>query len=213
LSKYAWDEFERRIKFSQRMFCNMETRLKDFLDYVPLSFDHLTVYSAKLVTIILETGPEIINSFDLVSFPTRRHFVPVRDEVDSLREKLLEKEKSLRERKQSLSFKQYSDFLNKAISLRTRAVEIKNLDAYTIPFEKATPGWWNAHNLLKHDKYNNLKKATLLNALKSVGALFWLTYYYSGWLPVIPDKPLHFSCDLFGYVHDVNRLHRPLKKI
>jgi len=41
----------------------------DFLDYVPLDTDHLNVYSLKLITIILEKGPETVNSSDLVSFP------------------------------------------------------------------------------------------------------------------------------------------------
>ena len=50
------------------MYLDLEDRMEDFLDYVPLDLAHLDVYSPKLVTIVLETGPEILSSFDLNVF-------------------------------------------------------------------------------------------------------------------------------------------------
>ena len=57
------------------MYCSLEARMEDFLDYVPLDMAHLDVYSLELVSIILETGPEILSSFDLNVFPNDTRFV------------------------------------------------------------------------------------------------------------------------------------------
>jgi hypothetical protein len=43
-----------------------------------------------------------------------------------------------------------------------------------MPFEEENPQWWENYNLLKHDKYNNIKVANLRTALKATSALFWL---------------------------------------
>ena len=96
MTKYTWDEFESRIALSEKMFNQIESLLNDFLDYVTLDFDHLHVHSLKLVTIMLEIGPEILNSFDLAVFyigarSLREAFDP---SIGKRRKKLLEKEKS-----------------------------------------------------------------------------------------------------------------------
>ena len=178
MSKYSDDEFETRVILSRKMFRQIESHVNDFLNYVPLDFDHLEVYSLKLVTIILETGPELINSFDLAVF--RRGARSIREVFDpsihKYREKLLEKEKKLKRKKRSLTFKDYYSFLDTAgIPKLSRAtIRLRDLDAYMMPFEKVSSEWWESYNLLRHDKYNNLKGATLRNALNASGALFWL---------------------------------------
>lgn len=52
--------------------------------------------------------------------------------------------------------------------------QLRGFDAYMMPFEEENPQWWENYNLLKHDKYNNIKVATLKTALKAASALFWL---------------------------------------
>jgi hypothetical protein len=47
------------------MFHQIEGYVNDFLNYVPIDINHLEVYSLKLITIILEIGPELMNSFEL----------------------------------------------------------------------------------------------------------------------------------------------------
>jgi len=196
LSKYSATEFDRRINLSQNMFRQIEERLLDFLEYVPMrsrSTKHLDVYSLKLVSIILETGPEIINSFDLASFPTSRRLV--NDPYAEDRKKVLAKERRKRETKKSLSFNDYASLLTKSNGLKNAVTEIRGLGAYIMPFERIPPKWWNAYNLLKHDKYNNLEKATLENALKAVGGLYWLIASYS---PLINTTPVHFGKVFFS---------------
>lgn len=173
----AYDEVKSRAEFSHRMFYQIEGYVKDFLDYVPLDHDHLEVYSLKLVTIILEIGPELINSFDLAVSECRAGIRElIHPALRKDREDLVEKEKKLRTRKRSLTFNDYYNFLDKYETPRiSRAtVEMRGFDAYMMPFEKTNPKWWENYNLLRHDKYSNLKAATLRTALKACGALFWL---------------------------------------
>jgi len=182
-SKYEGDELVSRIEFSQKMFSLIEGQLNNFLEYVPLSLEHLDVYSLKLVTILLEIGPEIISCFDLATYPYTKSLREVFGDGDiaRAREKLLQKEKKIRTRRQSLTFKDYYDFLSNFgyCNLKTATTLLKELNAYMCPFEELNAEWWESYNLLKHDKYSNLKKATLRNALKSLGALFWLVDYNS----------------------------------
>jgi hypothetical protein len=188
--------------------------MEDFLDYVPLDHDHLEVYSMQLVSIILEVGSEITSLFDLIVFAP--HLEPYdlhKPEFDETREKLLEKEKSRRKQNRSLTFKDYTDFLNESKSLNTQPMQIFGLNAYTLPFtvpcKKVHPEWWDAYNLLKHDKYNNLKKATLKNALKSLAALALLKYLYIENEPT--GEPL--ESNLFGYLYDIENRRNQLTEI
>jgi len=131
----------------------------------------------KLVTIILEIGPELMNSFELAVSESRtsvrEQFFP---STRKDRETLWEKEQKLRKRKKSLTFHDYYLFLDKhgIPKLSKARIQLKGFDAYIVPFEEDNPKWWENYNLLKHDKYNNLKAANLRTALKASSALFWL---------------------------------------
>lgn len=198
------------------MFHQIETRLKDFLDYVPLNFDLLNVYSLKLITTILEIGPGIIDSFDLAVFHCgRRRINEHLGDIQESREKLLEKEKKLRKKNKSLTFNDYYSFLDTHGSPRLNhaTIRLRHLGAYIKPFERVHPEWWQSHNLLKHDKYNNLKKATLQNALKASSALFWLVDYNSFRRGYAIGEP--FSSNLFIKVepYEIDRERHPLRKL
>jgi hypothetical protein len=160
------------------MFHQIEGYLSDFLNYVPFDHKHLEVYSLKLITIILEIGPELMNSFELAVSESN---VGVREffggDIRTDRDKLWEKEKKLRSRRKSLTFKDYYSFLDKheMPRLSSASIQLRGFDVYMTPFDKENPQWWENYNLLKHDKYNNIKAATLRTALKATSALFWLT--------------------------------------
>lgn len=177
LPKYTYNEIKSRVRLSHKMFHQIEGYVNDFLDYVPFDYTHLDIYSLKLVTVILEIGPELINSFELAVAESN---IGVREFFDgNIRkdlEDLWEKEKKIRRKKKSLTFNYYYCFLDKheIPKLSSAIVQLRGFYAYVIPFEKVNPRWWENYNLLKHDKYNNLKVATLRTALKATGALFWL---------------------------------------
>jgi hypothetical protein len=189
------------------MYRSLEARMKDFIDYVPLVSTHLDVYSLKLVSIILETGPEILNSFDLNIFPKRIGYT---DDFCEDRKKLLEKEKSRRKSNQSLTYTDYSGFLNKSMSLSTKTVEVMGLHEYIQPFKEDYPEWWNVYNKLKHDKYSNLKNATMKNTLKALCALTLLQYQLSD---EAPDIGKFLKSSLFGNEYDIKYLRDKLTEI
>lgn len=205
MAKYTYDEVESRVEFSRKMFHQIEEKLDDFLNYVPFDSGHLEVYSLKLVTIILEVGPELINSFELAvcesDFGIRKFY----GEANKDREDLLKREKELRARKKSLTFKDYYCFLVKheIPSLSTATIQLRESKAYMMPFEQEIPIWWDScYNLLRHDKYSNLKNATLRNTLKATAALFWLIENNSKPFPF--DRP--FPSKLFLTNEDLGLL-------
>lgn len=174
---YADEEIRRRIELSHKILHQIEGNLADFLNYIPLDYDHLEIYSLKLVAIILEMGPELLNSFELAVSETNVGMGEwFGSEVRRDRDDLWNKEKKRRDNKSSLTFYDYYHFLNEHGSPRLSAagVQLRDLDAYILPFEEEKPQWWETYNLLKHDKYNHLKAANLGTTLKAIGALYWL---------------------------------------
>lgn len=174
--KYSNDEVESRVKFSQKMFQEIEENIINFLNYVPIDTNHLEVYSPKLIAIISTVGPELINSFDLAVCETGFGIRKYQPEPLKELEELLKKEKDLKDNYRSLTFPDYYSFLSKHEfpPLNIATVQMKESDIFTMPFEEPYPDWWKSYNLLKHDKYNNLKSATLRNMLKATAGLFWL---------------------------------------
>jgi len=181
LPRYSSDEIKLRNEFACKMFNQLEGYLDDFLSYVPLDELHFNVYSLKLTTIILEAGPELMSAFDVAVASTR--LIAMWEWMDPTlqtdRDKLWSREEKLKTKNRSLTFNNYCLFLNShgGQRLDSAKVEIINFNAYFMPFEKEYPEWWKTYNLLKHEKYNNLKKATLETTLKLLGALFWLVDY------------------------------------
>lgn len=198
LSKYSAHDYQSRVEFSQKIFFQIESSMTGFLEYVPLDFNHLEVYSSRLITIILEIGPELINSFDLAVFHRgNRGLSEVFDDnIRKYREKLLIREKKLRSKKRSLTFKDYYFFLDETgyTKLSRATIRLTKFDVFMLPFENINPDWWESYNLLRHDKYNNLKRATLRNTLKALAALFWLICY--NWNRVYSNE--FISSDLFS---------------
>lgn len=176
MSKYSTNEFRSRGELSIKMFHQIERSLVDYLDYVPLDFEHMNVYSLKLVTVILETGPEILASFDLNVFTEPRLFMVLEIDPYSIRQQLLDKENRLRKNKKSLTFHDYWTFLDTVSPSKPKnaVVGFRDFEAYAMPFECENPEWWESYNLLRHDKYSSLKKANLKNSLKSLAGLYWL---------------------------------------
>lgn len=205
MAKYTYDEIRSRVKFSQKVFHQLESNVANFLDYVPFDSNHLEAYSLKLVTIILETGPEIFNSFELAVCESDLGVAKWFGEANKDREDLLEKERRLKTRKRSLTFNDYYCFLVKHEnpSITNATIQLREYEAFVMPFEDATPTWWDScYNLLRHDKYNNLKKATLRNALKATAALYWLIDNNC--------KPFHFDDSFVSNLFLVNQDQRLL---
>jgi len=203
MPQYTHNEIRARVESSHRTFHQIEDGLTDFLKYVPFDYHHLEVHSPKLITIILEIGPELISSLELAvslsDFGIGEFINGDRCRTDL--EDLWRKEKKLRSNERSLTFKDYYCFLDKHLipPLSSACTQLKGFDVYVMPF-KEDREWWKNYNLLRHDKYNNVKAATLRTALKAAGALFWLTDHNSKMF--FFEKP--FSSSLFLSVEGID---------
>ena len=163
------------------MYLDLEKEMADFLSYVPLEKSHSEVYSPKLVKIILQVGPEILNAFNLAIGninPTAKidEMFGMSDLSNDL-SALWTEEAELRSKKQSLSFKKYYAFLEKYGFNKPSKAEVQLREKNSLiltPFKEDFPNWWAVYNSLKHDKYNNLSSATLFTTLMCLGALFWM---------------------------------------
>lgn len=177
LSKYNYNEYRSRLDQSEQMFYKIEDRLLDFLDYVPFDKNHLEVYSDKLVTIILEVGPEIFNGFDLAIFNEQEQG-SMNDTIIQARTQLLSTENKLRKKRRSLSFRACYEFLNTHphTKISSAIIGLSPFHAYIMPFEEVKPDWWNSYDDLRHNKYTHIKHATLHNAIASLAALYWLVH-------------------------------------
>ena len=178
LPEYPKNEIESREMLSRDMFYTIEEHLDEFLDYVPYDSNHLKVYSHKLVSIMLEVGPEILSSFDIAVSEAKNRLSLADDSVVKDAESLWRREERLKRTKKSLSFFDYYRFLDKHSMprLSNATIGLVGSDAYLMPFEESSLQWWESYNLLRHDKYANLKTANLSTALKACSALFWLVY-------------------------------------
>jgi len=172
---YSWIGFLDKLNFSTKMYNSIEDDFIRFLDYVPLDDQNLCVYSPKLLNIILNIGPEILSIFDLLAFTSR-----YKDDLDVERLSLLDKKKKLREKKRSLTFLDYFNFLSKIHDFKKAEVVVKDLHRSISPFiteENRIPKWWACYNRLRHDKYSHFKEATLNIALHGLGAAYYLIQY------------------------------------
>jgi len=180
MPQYPYDERVARTKLSWNTYLDLESELLGFLRYVPLVENHLEVFSPKLATIILQVGPEVINAFNLLAGNT---FVSAKvdssfgdstleDELNAL----WQEEVNRRNNHRSLSYTQYCNFLNQYGFDKPKYAKVELIDNPSFilnPFNEQPPSWWNIYNGLKHDKYENLGKATLFEVIIGLGALFW----------------------------------------
>ncbi|MCJ7630998.1 hypothetical protein MUP77_01160 [Candidatus Bathyarchaeota archaeon] len=181
MPQYSFEERASRISLSWRFYLDMENEIIDFLNYVPLVESHLEVFSPKLVTIILQAGPEIINAFNL-SIGNLRQRAAIEDwfegsELSTDLDEIWRIEADLRNNNRSLSFKRYYDFLEKHGLPKISKAEIQlreNASFVLNPFIEENPNWWDIYNSLKHDKYDSLSRATLFETLICLGGLYWL---------------------------------------
>lgn len=163
------------------MYLDLENQIIDFLNYIPLVESHLEVFSPKLATIILQTGPEIINAFNL----SVGNLISFSDMNDMFGEGTLQndlnalwrEEAELKTNHKSLTFKKYYTFLeeNSYYKPSKAQVQLKEDTSFILnPFDADIPNWWKIYNGLKHDKYENLSRATLFETLLCLAGLFWI---------------------------------------
>ena len=139
----------------------VEGMLQEALRYVPYCIEHHDVWSSHFTTIILEAASQA----DSIWKATAKIDTP-----DSASDKLTLKD----------HFDRYGHLVSKQHVVFFGGPQPRIISPFTAwdgPF--IAPGWWDAYNSLKHDRYSNQKEATLRDAINAVAALL-LTLIYSG---------------------------------
>ena len=140
---------DRIIKLSVILtnFVSLEMRLCECLDFLPYINENKNVASPKFVPIILDAC-SLIDSI-------LRNFVGIENNRSNLK-KLIEETDNSFELENTISMFLVPDYM------------------FLNPFalsKKHMPLWWNAYNLIKHDRINNYSKATYENTVLSICAL------------------------------------------
>ncbi len=155
------------VQYSLRVFRDLQDDLEEFCRYVRPERKHLSVFSTKLWGIILRACSEVDSQLNAL---LDELYGPVKN--DRTIRNYIARENNLR----------LSAF---ALSVRGGPRRV------FIPFKSfakssATgPEWWTDYNSVKHRRLDNVKKATLANAIQAVGGLFVVLYRQWGeyWIP------------------------------
>jgi len=154
------------------LYADLERQFEDFLEYVPYLDGNESIYSFKLLNLILSIGGHVDSAFKEMA----RYSEFSRDEtckeilrLASERKSVIKPSLSVFEKKYGLSNKKV---LFKRIPEREEIIPFRPNDP-----NRKTPNWWELwenYNGLKHDVGVNIKYANLKNALYALAGAFLL---------------------------------------
>jgi hypothetical protein len=141
----------------------LEERLIEFLKFFPFTHLSKNVPSPRLAGVVTETCHILDSLFREVSNPK-------------------ETIKGKTKKKKELTIKDYAELYAKHFNLSaTKSLMFVSTPQYVIPFKEWEPPttgreykdlpWWSAYNKLKHSRIENIKLATLENAVNALCGL------------------------------------------
>ena len=135
-------------------FMEVEQMLSDILRVVPYSPEHFDVWSPRLAPVIVEACSHLDSYW---------HNVVVTDQLS---------------KNGKFELPDYFGWLGKQCATEWAVFFNPDPPTKIQPFQKwantqtfVSLDWWSAYNKLKHDRFSNIKKATLENAVNSVAGL------------------------------------------
>jgi len=178
MSEKAGDNFEKGIFWE--LYQDLERQFQDFLEYVPYLSGNETVYSFKLLNLILSIGGYVDSAFKEMA---RYAKFSENQECQEILRILKKSEERKKKGKApitvpiSLPLKAFE----KEYKLSERKVIFKRLPERedVTPFkpfnpETNAPEWWEIYNGLKHDVGVNIEKANLQITRDALAAAFLL---------------------------------------
>lgn len=164
---------------SWEQYLSLEQNFLEYLRSVPLEKKHNEVWSYQLGNLIIDIG-SVIDSFLRNSI-----YLQSLDSVPGIQE-IRSKEK-----KKGLSIGDYHKIYYKHYKLSSKSVyELRNYNKIN-PFYRwksnPPPFWWTAYNKVKHNRFENRKRATLKSTLYALSALFLLNVTNPKLVPYLVD--------------------------
>lgn len=182
---------------------SLENEFLDCIDYIPLSEEHYSVWSYKLANLLNNVGSSVDsffkNAIECKSLDDFKGITKIRD-PDAPR-----------------NMKVYRDIFNGRYNLSKKTIfEIKNYTTiypYKEWSELGTLNWWNDYLKIKHDRFENHKRATLKTTLDALGALFLLFLNQKETIPMLVDIEIIKSGFEKDYCTNLLFQGEPLKEI
>jgi len=167
MSEKASNNFENGIFWE--LYSDLERQFQNFLEYVPYLPRNETVYSFKLLNLIITIGGHIDSAFkEMARYPQF-----------SRKDGCIEILKRAKEKKGIIStgvkaFDEIYGISTKKVKFKP---QVEREDVF--PFrcdrkENKLPQWWKFHTDLKHDVGINIKEASLKNARDALAGAFLL---------------------------------------
>jgi hypothetical protein len=137
----------------------LEKRFLNSLEYVSLDKDNLACFSMEFSSLLLLIGSELDSVFKI--------FCGINDE----------------DRSTIVDYANYilvnnSEIVNQVIFLQQYDMSVQPFKDWNIAKPSQSLVWWNAFTNIKHNRSNNLHKASLENVLNMLGALFYIEMLY-----------------------------------
>lgn len=152
----------------------IEEDFMEIIKFIPFekeeSQDEITnkdTYSFKLADIIIRSCTKIDS---LLKYLTKAGYIEFED--DERKNALTDCQTRIQDNKM-IKIDDYKRLYGKNLMDSKIEIHLRKVDLIFFPFSDFS--WWTTYNRLKHDFHNNIKEATLWNAIKSLGALFSIT--------------------------------------
>ena len=170
-----------------RWYMEVEGRFNEYCEYVPLKEEHYKVWSLKLASIIIDTC-SILDSFFKVG--SSWLFNP---EIDS--SKFRDEKKKIEADKTNIYI--WKNVYDTFYGFSEKGIHVIPLRKSIRPFGKWKDGseleWWNAYNVVKHDRFRELERASLETTLFALAGLFLAIVIH------VPIKPYLFDIDIIKF--------------
>lgn len=172
------DNFEKGVFWE--LYKDLERQFENFLEYVPYLEGNESVYSFKLLNLLLGIGGHVDSAFkEMARYPE----FSGNDDCKKILDLLKESEESIKEGKAPKTVPIWLSLraFEKEYELSQKKIMFKRIPERedVIPFTPSdlktkAPEWWEIYNSLKHDVGENLPKANLKNTLYALAGAFLL---------------------------------------
>ncbi|UZE92482.1 MAG: hypothetical protein IB616_01330 [Methanosarcinales archaeon] len=162
-------------------YVSIEEDFRKFIYYVPLEREHFDVWSLYLGDLMLRVGSTVD------SFFRNALYSPIMDSADNIKEI----QEIRKKHPDNINISDYRTIFEPFYQLSSESVHVLRTKDNVQPFSKfasgKSPNWWGAYNNIKHDRFSNMKEATLGATLTALAGLFLLNVLHLETRPLLVD--------------------------
>lgn len=150
---FNYDDF---VKNYWRYYLLLENKFLHTVNYVEVAKDNFSTYSVEYAYLLQSIGGELDTFFKVYcDFPLDDDS----KDMSNYRDTIIAK---------------YPDVVSQKITVQEYDLELQLFKGWS----RGAVKWWRAYNLVKHHRYENIRRASLSNVLNILSALFLLEMKY-----------------------------------